>query len=183
MRARSLRAPTLAAFALVIAAAVPRVSLARLARDTGATNAPPPPVAFFFRDARDASFADRHDERRGEPPRGSRTTAYALGAAALVLVAGTMAGLTVGLLGVDPIELELRKEAELPSAPSAALLRDRDDAKKIWDVVAEHHWLLCTLLLVVVNKPRHPAARQFSSGHSSQRHVGGVLDSMHLLSL
>lgn len=141
MRARSLRAPTLAAFALVIAAAVPRVSLARLARDTGATNAPPPPVAFFFRDARDASFADRHDERRGEPPRGSRTTAYALGAAALVLVAGTMAGLTVGLLGVDPIELELRKEAELPS-------RDREDAKKIWDVVASHHWLLCTLLLV-----------------------------------
>jgi len=141
MRARSLRAPTLAAFALVIAAAVPRVSLARVARDTGATNAPPPPVAFFFRDARDASFADRHDERRGEPPRGSRTTAYALGAAALVLVAGTMAGLTVGLLGVDPIELELRKEAELPS-------RDREDAKKIWDVVASHHWLLCTLLLV-----------------------------------
>ena len=141
MRARSLRAPTLAAFALVIAAAAPRVSLARLARDTGATNAPPPPVAFFFRDARDASFADRHDERRGEPPRGSRTTAYALGAAALVLVAGTMAGLTVGLLGVDPIELELRKEAELPS-------RDREDAKKIWDVVASHHWLLCTLLLV-----------------------------------
>lgn len=141
MRARSLRAPTLAAFALVIAAAVPHVSLARLARDTGATNAPPPPVAFFFRDARDASFADRHDERRGEPPRGSRTTAYALGAAALVLVAGTMAGLTVGLLGVDPIELELRKEAELPS-------RDREDAKKIWDVVASHHWLLCTLLLV-----------------------------------
>ena len=141
MRARSLRAPTLAAFALVIAAAAPRVSLARLARDTGATNAPPPPVAFFFRDARDASFADRHDERRGEPPRGSRTTAYALGAAALVLVAGTMAGLTVGLLGVDPIELELRKEAELPS-------RDRENAKKIWDVVASHHWLLCTLLLV-----------------------------------
>ena len=141
MRARSLRAPTLAAFALVIAAAAPRVSLARLARDTGATNAPPPPGAFFFRDARDASFADRHDERRGEPPRGSRTTAYALGAAALVLVAGTMAGLTVGLLGVDPIELELRKEAELPS-------RDREDAKKIWDVVASHHWLLCTLLLV-----------------------------------
>ena len=52
-----------------------------------------------------------------------------------------MAGLTVGLLGVDPIELELRKEAELPS-------RDREDAKKIWDVVASHHWLLCTLLLV-----------------------------------
>ena len=141
MRARSLRAPTLAAFALVIAAAAPRVSLARLARDTGATNAPPPSVAFFSRDARDASFADRHDARRGEPPRGSRTTAYALGAAALVLVAGTMAGLTVGLLGVDPIELELRKEAELPS-------RDREDAKKIWDVVASHHWLLCTLLLV-----------------------------------
>ena len=138
MRARSLRAPTLAALALVIAAAAPRASLARLARDTGATNAP---LAFSSRDALDASFADRHDERRGEPPRGSRTTAYALGAAALVLVAGTMAGLTVGLLGVDPIELELRKESELPS-------RDRDDAKKIWDVVASHHWLLCTLLLV-----------------------------------
>ena len=147
MRARSLRAPTLAALALVTAAAAPHVSLARLARDTGATNAPPSPLAFSSRDARDASFAG-HDERRGEPPRGSRTAAYALGAGALVLVAGTMAGLTVGLLGVDPIELELRKEAELPSAPSAALLRDRDDAKKIWDVVAEHHWLLCTLLLV-----------------------------------
>ena len=140
MRARSLRAPTLAALALVTAAAAPHVSLARLARDTGATNAPPSPLAFSSRDARDASFAG-HDERRGEPPRGSRTTAYALGAAALVLVAGTMAGLTVGLLGVDPIELELRKEAELPS-------RDREDAKKIWDVVASHHWLLCTLLLV-----------------------------------
>jgi metal transporter CNNM len=138
MRARCLRAPTLAAIALVIAAAAPRASLARLARDTGATNAP---LAFSSRDALDASFADRHDERRGEPPRGSRTTAYALGAAALVLVAGTMAGLTVGLLGVDPIELELRKESEFPS-------RDRDDAKKIWDVVASHHWLLCTLLLV-----------------------------------
>ena len=126
MRARSLRAPTLAVLALVIAAAAPRASLARLARDTGATNAP---LAFSSRDALDASFADRHDERRGEPPRGSRTTAYALGAAALVLVAGTMAGLTVGLLGVDPIELELRKESEFPS-------RDRDDAKKILVVVA-----------------------------------------------
>ena len=150
MCARALRVPTLAAFALVIAAAAPRVSLARLARDTGAKNVPSP-LASFSRDSRDASFADRHDERRGELPRASRTTAFALGAFALVLVAGTMAGLTVGLLGVDPIELELRKEAELPEEENEArrrLRRDRDDAKKIWDVVASHHWLLCTLLLV-----------------------------------
>ena len=71
----------------------------------------------------------------------STPVTYALISAALVMVAGTMAGLTVGLLGIDPIELELRAESEVQSA-------DRDAARSIRRVTSKHHWLLCTLLLV-----------------------------------
>ena len=57
-----------------------------------------------------------------------------------------MAGLTVGLLGMDPIELELKKESEDPQTP--AQRADRDRARAVWSVVSKHHWLLCTLLFV-----------------------------------
>ena len=81
------------------------------------------------------------------PPRGAAAPwLWLLASLALVLVAGTMAGLTVGLLGMDPIELELKKESEDPQTP--AQRADRDRARAVWSVVSKHHWLLCTLLFV-----------------------------------
>lgn len=51
-----------------------------------------------------------------------------------------MAGLTMGLLGIDPIELEVAKEAG--GTPEQA-----KQAKAVWTVVKQHHKLLVTLLL------------------------------------
>jgi hypothetical protein len=59
----------------------------------------------------------------------------------LVLVAGTMAGLTIGLLGIDPIALEISKA-------SGGTEEERVQATAVWGVVARRHWLLCTLLLI-----------------------------------
>ena len=58
----------------------------------------------------------------------------------LVCVAGTMAGLTMGLLGMDPIELEVAKN-------SGGSEEERVQAEKVWTVVSQHHRLLVTLLL------------------------------------
>lgn len=74
-------------------------------------------------------------------PRVPPAAVYLLTALALVVVAGTMAGLTVGLLGMDPIELEVAKEAEEASD-------ERARAAAVWSVTEKHHWLLTTLLLV-----------------------------------
>ena len=66
---------------------------------------------------------------------------FSIGASlTLVGVAGTMAGLTMGLLGIDPIELEVAKEAG--GTPEQA-----KQAKAVWTVVKQHHKLLVTLLL------------------------------------
>ena len=57
-----------------------------------------------------------------------------------------MAGLTVGLLGMDPIELELKKESEDPPDPGAEG-GSRSRARGLVGRL-EHHWFLCTLLFV-----------------------------------
>jgi hypothetical protein len=43
--------------------------------------------------------------------------------------------------GMDPLELEVAKE-------SGGTEEERVQATAVWSVVARHHWLLCTLLLI-----------------------------------
>ena len=56
-----------------------------------------------------------------------------------VLFGGLMSGLTVGLLGIDELELEIKISSGTP--------KEKSDAKKILSVVNHHHLLLVTLLL------------------------------------
>jgi hypothetical protein len=66
-------------------------------------------------------------------------TAYALTVAALVLGAGLMSGLTLGLLSLDILDLRV-VEASGTARQAAA-------ARKLLPLVQRPHWLLCTLLL------------------------------------
>jgi CBS domain containing-hemolysin-like protein len=51
-----------------------------------------------------------------------------------------MSGLTVGLASIDKLDLELKKAIGTPS--------EQKSARTIEKVVARHHWMLCTLLLL-----------------------------------
>ena len=57
----------------------------------------------------------------------------------LVLMGGLMSGLTVGLLGIDEIALELKIATGSES--------EKQDARKVLNVIEKHHLLLVTLLL------------------------------------
>jgi metal transporter CNNM len=57
----------------------------------------------------------------------------------VVCFAGAMSGLTVGLLSIDPLELEIKV--------AKGTEEERKMAKRIQEVVANHHLLLVTLLL------------------------------------
>ncbi|XP_048768073.1 uncharacterized protein LOC125674817 isoform X2 [Ostrea edulis] len=59
--------------------------------------------------------------------------------AGLVLVAGLMSGLTMGLLSLDLMTLQIMKEGGTP--------KQQKQAKKILPIVKRHHLLLVTLLL------------------------------------
>ena len=81
------------------------------------------------------------DNSSPSPQEATTSLSFSIGASlTLVGVAGTMAGLTMGLLGIDPIELEVAKEAG--GTPEQA-----KQAKAVWTVVKQHHKLLVTLLL------------------------------------
>lgn len=56
-----------------------------------------------------------------------------------VLFGGLMSGLTVGLLGIDELELEIKLSSGTPE--------EKESAKKILGVIGNHHLLLVTLLL------------------------------------
>ena len=56
-----------------------------------------------------------------------------------VLFGGLMSGLTVGLLGIDEIELEMKLSSGTPE--------ERINARKVLAVINHHHLLLVTLLL------------------------------------
>lgn len=56
-----------------------------------------------------------------------------------VLFGGLMSGLTVGLLGIDELELEIKLTSGTP--------QERATARKILSVINNHHLLLVTLLL------------------------------------
>eukprot|EP00761_Pharyngomonas_kirbyi_P011023 gb/GECH01011047.1/.p1 GENE.gb/GECH01011047.1/~~gb/GECH01011047.1/.p1 ORF type:complete len:427 (+),score=97.94 gb/GECH01011047.1/:1-1281(+) len=64
---------------------------------------------------------------------------YSVVSLVLILFAGLMAGLTLGLLSIEPMNLELLQAAGSP--------RERKYAKRIIPVVKNHHLLLVTLLL------------------------------------
>ena len=63
-----------------------------------------------------------------------------VGALCMLLIGGTAAGLTIGLLSTDVTELELTMESGPPDK--------RRKARKIFGVLQDHHKLLVTLLLV-----------------------------------
>jgi metal transporter CNNM len=56
-----------------------------------------------------------------------------------VLFGGLMSGLTVGLLGIDELELELKVSSGTPE--------EKNSSKKILAIISHHHLLLVTLLL------------------------------------
>ncbi|GBF93780.1 hypothetical protein Rsub_06112 [Raphidocelis subcapitata] len=66
-------------------------------------------------------------------------TAYALIVAGLVLGAGLMSGLTLGLLSLDVMDLRVLQ--------ASGTARQAAAAKKLLPLVQQPHWLLCTLLL------------------------------------
>jgi len=61
------------------------------------------------------------------------------GAVACVICAAFAAGLTVGLMSLDPLELEVKRRVGTPD--------ERKHAEKICPLIARHHRLLVTLLL------------------------------------
>ena len=58
----------------------------------------------------------------------------------LTLFAGMMSGLTVGYLSVDQLTMELREKT--------GTQMEKEYSKIILPVLSNHHWLLCTLLLM-----------------------------------
>ena len=58
----------------------------------------------------------------------------------LTLFAGMMSGLTVGYLSVDKLTMELREKT--------GSQMEKEYSKIILPVLSNHHWLLCTLLLM-----------------------------------
>jgi metal transporter CNNM len=58
----------------------------------------------------------------------------------LTLFAGMMSGLTVGYLSVDKLTMELREKT--------GTQMEKEYSKIILPVLSNHHWLLCTLLLM-----------------------------------
>jgi metal transporter CNNM len=84
----------------------------------------------------DLVWAD--DEHRAKPG-SSAFVECVLICVGLVLTAGVMSGLTVGLMSIDPLQLELQR-------------RDGTDVQKqraaiLSTLLNKHHWLLVTLLL------------------------------------
>ena len=65
---------------------------------------------------------------------------YLFMVAVLTLFAGMMSGLTVGYLSVDQLTMELRETTGTP--------QEKEFSKVILPVLSNHHWLLCTLLLM-----------------------------------
>ncbi|KAF6253868.1 hypothetical protein COO60DRAFT_1273472 [Scenedesmus sp. NREL 46B-D3] len=64
---------------------------------------------------------------------------YAVAVVGLVLGAGLMSGLTLGLLSLDVMDLEVLR--------AAGTRKQRDAAARLISLVSKPHWLLCTLLL------------------------------------
>ncbi|CAG9334659.1 unnamed protein product [Blepharisma stoltei] len=64
---------------------------------------------------------------------------YCFISVSLVLFAGFMSGLTVGLMGIDENDLYLKL--------AVGFQEEREQAKRLLPVISQHHWLLVTLLL------------------------------------
>jgi len=74
----------------------------------------------------------------GETKTKSQIIINSLIALVLVLSAGLMSGLTVGLASLDRLSLEVEAQGD----PAVKLQADR-----IFSVIDKHHWMLVTLLL------------------------------------
>ena len=64
---------------------------------------------------------------------------FTLVSVALILFGGTMSGLTVGLMSLDPTELELKLASGTP--------QEQEQARRVLPVISKHHLLLVTLLV------------------------------------
>jgi len=64
---------------------------------------------------------------------------FSLISIALVLIGGTMSGLTVGLMSLDETELELKLASGTP--------QEQEQARRVLPVISKHHFLLVTLLV------------------------------------
>jgi len=56
------------------------------------------------------------------------------------MTAGFMSGLTVGLASIDKLDVEVKKHIGTPS--------EKKSANAIEKIVSNHHWMLCTLLIM-----------------------------------
>ena len=81
-----------------------------------------------------------HDSCEEEMVTGGTYWFFLFMATVLTLFAGMMSGLTVGYLSVDQLTMELREQTGTPE--------EKELSKKILPVLSNHHWLLCTLLLM-----------------------------------
>lgn len=92
------------------------------------------------------------EERRKAEKERMKIFFHVAGAAACIVMAALAAGLTMGLVSLEPVELEIIEAARLDYCTSAKekerLQRQKDAAKKILPLLKDHHLLLVTLLLL-----------------------------------
>lgn len=92
------------------------------------------------------------EERRKAEKERIKIFFHVAGAAACIFTAALAAGLTMGLVSLEPVELEIIEAARLDYCTSAKekerLQRQKDAAKKILPLLKDHHLLLVTLLLL-----------------------------------
>jgi len=68
------------------------------------------------------------------------TIGLAFAVVALVAIAGTMSGLTLGLLSLDRLDLEVMLRTGTP--------KEQVLARRLLPIVAHPHWVLCTLVIL-----------------------------------
>lgn len=85
------------------------------------------------------------------PPFSNEWWVLVAAAAGCVSVAALAAGLTMGMVGLDPFQLSVINHADLNDTKDAAereaLKLEKVAARRLIGVVSKHHWLLVTLLL------------------------------------
>lgn len=92
------------------------------------------------------------EERRKAEKERMKVFFHVAASAACILTAALAAGLTMGLVSLEPVELEIIEAARLDYCTSTKekerLQRQKDAAKKILPLLKDHHLLLVTLLLL-----------------------------------
>ena len=114
---------------------------------------PSAPSSLTKKEAKDAEKTAKKASQPELDPVGSPSFYLSIAAAFVcVVVAALAAGLTVGLVSIDPFDLQVILETALDDCetPSEAeeLTRNKEAAVKLLPVVRRHHLLLVTLLLL-----------------------------------